>query len=155
MEASNLSWEIEVFRTDDGKSPFVSWVRCLEPDKRATVIAAIEKQLGVLGIDVCRSELGKALGGGLYEFRIRHDEGVVRRKADGKGARKTGQRILLRVFFHVYGAKVILLLGGYDKGRHPSGKRQGKEIERARKSLKVFKGAMNQQRRTHSDRGLR
>ncbi len=42
---------------------------------------------------------------------------------------------MLRVFFHPHGDKLILLLGGYDKGARPSAKRQQAEIEIARKRL--------------------
>ena len=40
------------------------------------------------------------------------------------------QRILLRVFVHFHGSRVILLLGGYDKGKDPSEKKQQREIGR-------------------------
>jgi hypothetical protein len=33
----------------------------------------------------------------------------------------------------------VLLLGGYDKGRDPSDKRQEREIKRARKSLEDWR----------------
>lgn len=44
----------------------------------------------------------------------------------GDVPRATGQRekVLLRVFVHFYGDKVILLLGGYDKGKDPKERRQ-------------------------------
>jgi putative component of toxin-antitoxin plasmid stabilization module len=73
--------------------------------------------------------MGKALGDGLFEFRLREeirDQGVT-------------EKILLRVFFHAYGSKIILLLGGYDKGEHPSPRRQQREIEAARRYLRDFK----------------
>lgn len=49
------------------------------------------------------------------------------------------ERVLLRVFVHFYGDRVVLLLGGYDKGRHPGAKRQQQEIARARRLLAQFK----------------
>jgi hypothetical protein len=39
------------------------------------------------------------------------------------------------VFCHAYGDRVILLLGGYDKGRDPSSRRQEREIALARSRL--------------------
>jgi hypothetical protein len=45
------------------------------------------------------------------------------------------ERILLRVFVHFHGSPVILLLGGYGKGRDPSDRRQQLEIAQARKNL--------------------
>lgn len=47
--------------------------------------------------------------------------------------------MLLRVFFHVYGQKVVLLLGGYDKGKATGDRRQQTEIAIARKRLAAFK----------------
>lgn len=47
--------------------------------------------------------------------------------------------ILLRVFCHAYGDKVVLLLARYDKGDDPSNKRENTEIELARKRLAEFR----------------
>lgn len=44
--------------------------------------------------------------------------------------------MLLRVFFTVVGDKVVLVLGGYDKGKKDSKQRQQSEIALARKRLK-------------------
>jgi uracil-DNA glycosylase len=49
------------------------------------------------------------------------------------------RRPLLRVFCHAYGNKIILLLGGYDKGSAPSAKRQNEEIRIARQRLTEFR----------------
>ncbi len=43
------------------------------------------------------------------------------------------------MFVHFHGKKIVLLLGGYDKGKTPKPKRQQREIERARKLLAQFK----------------
>jgi putative component of toxin-antitoxin plasmid stabilization module len=59
----------------------------------------------------------RPLGDGLFEFRIREPE------------------ILLRVFFTYRRGRIILLVAGYDKGRDPSNKRQQREIAIARKRL--------------------
>jgi putative component of toxin-antitoxin plasmid stabilization module len=69
------------------------------------------------GIGVCGTAFGRQLGGGLFEFRLREGN------------------LLLRAFCHAYGDKVILLLAGYDKSEDPSAKRQQKEIELARRRL--------------------
>lgn len=39
-----------------------------------------------------------------------------------------------------HGSKIVLLFNAYDKGKDPSEKRQAKEIKKARKCLKVWKG---------------
>jgi putative component of toxin-antitoxin plasmid stabilization module len=43
--------------------------------------------------------------------------------------------MLVRIFCHAHGNKLILLLGGYDKAKDPSRKRQQAEIETARRRL--------------------
>jgi hypothetical protein len=47
--------------------------------------------------------------------------------------------MVLRVFCHAHGAKLILLVGGYDKGEHPAPRRQAAEIALARKRLKEWR----------------
>ncbi len=69
------------------------------------------------GIGVCGSAFGRQLGEGVFEFRLR--EGPL----------------LARIFCHAHGARVILLLGAYDKGRDPSRRRQNREIALARSRL--------------------
>lgn len=122
-------YEVEFYETEDGDQPARRWMKEeLTPTKRRAIGTAINRILGQEGITVCETEWGKALGAGLYEFRLRdeiHEHG-------------TTQKILLRVFFHPYGNKIILLLGGYDKGEHPSSKRQQREIAEARKRLADF-----------------
>jgi hypothetical protein len=50
-------------------------------------------------------------------------------------------KVLLRALCHAYGNKVVLLLGGYDKGGDASAKRQQREIATARKRLRAFQAA--------------
>jgi hypothetical protein len=55
--------------------------------------------------------------------------------SSGSGVSAPNERILLRVFCHAYGNKLILLLGGYDKGADTSARRQSDEIAVARARL--------------------
>ena len=90
------------------------------------------------------TEYGKALGGGLYEFRIRWTAAEIRHKVEGLPPGDVGgmaEAILLRVFFCTAGHKIILLLDGYDKGRDSSTRRQQREIARARKLLTAYREA--------------
>jgi hypothetical protein len=96
-----------------------------------------------MGLDVCGTEYGKQLGSGLFEFRIRHDEAVIRGKAREPGKGQRGE-VLLRVFCHAHGQRIVLLLGGYDKGADPSTRRQSREIASARGRLRSFQ--LRQQR---------
>jgi len=127
-----------------GREPLAVFLEGLEPRKRAALVAALSEILAKQGLDVCATEYGKHLGKGLAEFRLRHSyDEIVRRFPDGEvvspPVRQPGVSVLLRVFFHAYGDKRVLLLGGYDKGRRPSRKKQEAEIARARKRLREFK----------------
>lgn len=142
-----MSWTITFFADDEGRQPARRFIEDLDTPKRMAMIAAIECFLEPRGLDVCRTEYGRQLGDSLFEFRLRHDESTVRRKANRPADDVGGStEVLLRLFCHAYGDKVILLLGGYDKGEDPSGRRQSREIERARKHLRSFK--LRQQRQT-------
>ena len=123
---------LEFYVEADGKEVVLSWLRGLSLRKRQVIGAAMNEVLQHLGVDVCSTEFGKQLGQGLFEFRIRQDEDSVRPGVPP-------EKILLRVFCHAYGDKVVLLVGGYDKGEDPSARRQQKEIEVARKRLADWK----------------
>jgi hypothetical protein len=57
-----------------------------------------------------------------------------------RSRRSGNNEILLRVFCHAHGRKVVLLLAGYDKGEEPSPKRQNTEIKRAKQRLTRWRG---------------
>ena len=149
-----MSWTVEFFEDDRGRRPAWEWLHSLESDKRAAAIAAIETYLTVFGLNVCATEHGKQLGAGLFEFRIRHDERVIRGKAGQQAAGKPTE-VLLRIFCHAYGQRIVLLLGGYDKGAAPSKKRQDREIETARRRLRSFQLKQKHWRATQRRRGSR
>ena len=134
-----------VFYADaSGKEPLADFLERLESHKRAALVAALSEILAYQGLDVCATEYRRNLGKGLVEFRLRHSyDEIVRRFPEGRvlspPVRERGGSVLLRVFFHAYCDKLVLLLGGYDKGRRPSKKRQEAEIVRARKRLRAFK----------------
>ncbi len=134
-----MAWNIQFFSEESGRQPAREWLESLLPPKRAAAIAAIEFVLADLGPEVCKTEYGKHLGEGLFEFRIRHDENVIRSKAGQEVSGKEGEPVLLRIFCHAYGDRIVLLLGGYDKGTAPNDRRQQREIETARKRLRSFK----------------
>jgi hypothetical protein len=48
-------------------------------------------------------------------------------------------KILIRIFFHPHGRKLILLLSGYDKAEQSSKTYQNQQIEAARKLLSHWK----------------
>jgi len=96
-----------------------SWLLTeLSAQERRTVGAALYQILQQQhGVGVCGTAFGRQLGRGLFEFRLREGS------------------LLVRIFCHALGDRVILLLGVYDKGRDPSERRQNQEITLARSRL--------------------
>jgi len=132
-------WTIEY---DEGGS-FERFFSSLDEYQRATLVSAIEHVLTPYGVDICQSEWGKNLGGGLFEFRIRRSLSTILgeyapSRSDPHGD-SPDRSVLLRVFCTFHGRRVVLLLGGYDKGRDASDKRQTREIARARKVLGAWR----------------
>ena len=118
------TYTLEFYEDERGDKPVLRWIREeLTLTQRYELGQAMREQLQARGVGVCATEYGKQLGKGLFEFRLR-------RSVDD-----AGEQILLRVFCHAYGNKVVLLLGGYDKGANPSARRQGDEIALARRRL--------------------
>lgn len=142
-------WTPEPFEADDGTIPFERFVARLSEFKFVALDSAIERVLVVRGIDLVRTEWLKPLGDGLHEFRVRHDADEVARMFGGDTPRPRSPRekVLLRVFVHFYGDKIILLLGGYDKADDPNERRQRREIAEARRLLAQFKERQRRQRR--------
>jgi hypothetical protein len=95
----------------------------------------------------------------LAELRLRHDEREVlagHSDTDDEDLPDASpERILLRVFFHAHGNRVILLLSGYDKGRRSSDRHQQTEIERARGYLKEWQAEQARHRRASAPRSPR
>lgn len=133
-------YHIEFYADDDGYEPALAFMQSLTPTKRRAIGVAINEFLGHLGPDVVGTDFGKNLGGGLLEFRVDQDAEQVLRKA-GKSPRPepASGKLLLRVFFHAHGNKLILLLSGYDKGERSSKTHQNAQIELARQYLRHWK----------------
>jgi hypothetical protein len=102
------------------------------------------------GLDVVETEYGKALGDGLYEFRVRWSAAEISHKIAGLPAGDVGaapEDILLRMFFCTAGRKIVLLLNGYDKAQHPGDRWQQREIAKARKLLTAYREAQKRARK--------
>jgi hypothetical protein len=140
MPESRPPYRIEFYEDDDGREPVLIFMQSLTPAKRRAVGVALNEFLAHLGPAVVGTDFGKSLGAGLLEFRVDQDAAQILRKA-GKDPRPEPEpgKILLRVFFHAHGTKVILLLSGYDKGERPSKIHQNAQIEQARQYLKRWK----------------
>ena len=116
-----MPYEIVFYEDENGRKPALEWIRSLDRRKRRVLGTAMAAVLQQQGVSVCGTPFGKQLGNGLFEFRLRDDE------------------LLLRVFCHAYGNRVALLLTGYDKGDDPSPRRQQREIAEARRRLEAWR----------------
>jgi hypothetical protein len=109
--------------------------------KRKALGHAMNTVLQQLGLGVCGTEFGKQLGGGLFEFRLRQD---LRSPA---GAREEAGRIILLVLCRAHGDRLLLLVGGYDNGEHPSPRRQSTKVALARARLKDWQVRLGRDQR--------
>ena len=115
-------FHLEFYEDDNGTMPVLTWLNRLESDDMAKHDAIVYGQQVILareGAGVCGTEFGRTLGKGLYEFRLRHTRDELQIKAEsqqaGSGPSVQPVKVLIRVFFAVYGDRIVLLLGGYDK----------------------------------------
>jgi hypothetical protein len=144
---SGPAWTLE-FYEEGGHEPVLDFLRGLDEFKEQSLAAALRNVLAYEGIGVCASSWGKWVQGapGIFEFRVRHDAATILRERGlpvPEQLSETHIDIVLRVFCHAHGEKVVLLLAGYDKGKEPSAKRQNAEIKRAKQRLMRWK---NQQK---------
>lgn len=112
-------YTIEFFEDDGGRFPVEDWLAGLDDHKQRAALTALQRVLAEQGLDVCKSGWGTSVGDGVYEFRIKKNEAAVLRDAGlevPEDANDDADKILLRIFFHAHGAKLVLLLGGYEQG---------------------------------------
>jgi hypothetical protein len=133
-------WSAEFYEDMGGRHLVKSWMDSLSEEKYAALDAAITYVLEVKGLDLASTVWLTSLRGGLYEFRVRHTaEGILRLYAGaGEEVPKRTSKILLRLFVHFHGSKIILLLAGYDKGANNSSRHQQAQIAAVRKLLTAW-----------------
>lgn len=149
-DGTSDSWTLEVFVDDNGDVPFQRFLDKLSEPKFTAINTALRRVLAARGLDLARTEWLKPIGSGLHEFRVRHNALEINRMLGSTipdGVRP--ESVLLRVFVHFHGSRIVLLIGGYDKGADPSERRQQRAIREARKALEHFK---EQERRTKRTR---
>jgi hypothetical protein len=93
------------------------------------------------GPHVVGTNFGKGIGGGIFEFRLDQDAAQILAR---RGKRPLDEpvepaKILLRVFCHAHGDKIVLLLAGYDKGERSTARHQQEQIELAKVRLRDWK----------------
>jgi hypothetical protein len=138
-------WTLE-FYEEGGREPVLNFLRDLDEFKEQALAAALRNVLAYEGIGVCGSSWGKWIpdAPGIFEFRVRHDAATILRQRGlpvPEQLHESHAGILLRVFCHAHGNKLILLLAAYDKGKAPSATRQNQEIKWAKKRLARWKAA--------------
>lgn len=135
------SWTVEFYEDSNGKRPVETWMSGLSRDEYAALRAAIVHVLEAQGLALASTPWLTALGKGLYEFRVRHDAATIESMYSESGAStsRAPGKILLRVFVHFYGDRIILMLDGYNKGKDSSATRQNREIQQAHKVLRAWK----------------
>lgn len=136
-------WRTEFYEDDAGRRPVEMWMGSLTDAEFMALRAGIVRFLEVHGIGLAATPWLKALGDGLHEFRVRHDASTIEGLAGHEPAEglPTQKKILLRLFVHFHGNKVVLLVHGYDKGSDDSPRQQGREIQEARKRLTGWRAA--------------
>lgn len=142
-------WNLEIHDRPDGSMPYETFRASLDKYTRAALDISVDYILAKQGHNVCASDkFGRNLKRGLYEFKIGKPLATTCNElgiplppqfSDGKP-------VLLRIFFAVEGARIVLLLGGYDKKKDDSDKRQNKEIEVARALLVEHKERQKRER---------
>ena len=134
-------WKIEFYEDVQGRRPVEKWIDGLSDQKAEAVIVALQEVLAVNGINLASGAWLKSLRSGLYEFRIRHSKNEIQGmyKAANRGLVGGAEAILLRIFVAFEGQKLIVLLGGYDKGKNDKQSFQQAQIEIARKRLRDWK----------------
>jgi phage-related protein len=130
-------YDLRFYEEEDGSTPVHDWLLSLPPSQRRAVGSAMERILQRDGIGVCGTEFGKQLGAGLFEFRARISSDDVKRPPAPDEPQPW--KMLVRVFCHAHGDRLILLLAGYDKQREPSKTRQQQEIALARARLQRWR----------------
>jgi len=133
-------YQIEFYEDEAGNEPALVFMRSLPGVKKRAIGVAINEVLQYLGPDVAEGNFGRNLGGGLYEFRLDQDaEQILRRSGKEPRPERDAGKILLRLFFHPHGDKLLLLLSGYDKGERPSRSSQQEQIHEAKAMLNRWK----------------
>jgi hypothetical protein len=73
-------YTLEWYLDESGRNVVHAWITAeLTPVQRRTVGVAMYEILEHLGPDVCDTEFGKNLGGGLMEFRVRQGSDEIRK----------------------------------------------------------------------------
>src|SRR4051794_29845949 len=114
-------WTVEVYEAETGTAPYERFIGELNDLKFARARCGRRARAGCPRFGAGPDGMVEGARRWVHEFRIRHQAGEITRMFGGDaskaGARR--QNVLLRVFVHFHGDRVVLLLGGCDKGDDP------------------------------------
>jgi hypothetical protein len=131
------AYRLEFYADEHGDEPVRRWLKEeLSRTQRLIVGTAMREILEEEGINVCGTEFGKQLGGGVFEFRVR---GRLSDYVDRPRPHAADEKVLLRIFCHAHGERLVLLLAGYDKLANSSKAHQGGQIQVARQRLAAWR----------------
>lgn len=125
------------FYEEDGNEPVLRWMREeLSPSERRALGLAMRHYLQAEGASLSHNKrFCEPVGDGVYEFKLRYNLKDLTRRLK-LPYKRTGSEdtedMMLRVFFHQHGDKVVLLLHGYDKGANPGVRHQQAQIKLAK-----------------------
>lgn len=106
-------YKISIFVTNDGKSPFLTWLESIKDAQTKRRIQVRIDRLAVGNLGDCKS-----IGNNLYELRLFFGSGY-------------------RIYYTTEDDKIIILISGGDKST------QSDDIVKAKKYLKELKGDSN------------
>lgn len=130
-------YHLEFYADENGDQPVLRWLRDeLSRTQRLVVGTAMREVLEEEGMAVCGTPFGRPLGKGLFEFRVGGNVGEF--VEPSAAAPNPDEKILVRVFCHAHGDKLILLLAGYDKLAQSSKAHQNQQIELALSRLRAW-----------------
>jgi hypothetical protein len=112
-----MSWQVTILN----EKKFEKLLGRFRPATRIQISKRVMGSLAEYGPGVVATETGRALGGGLFEFKL-----------------ALPPEVLLRVFFVVKGQSVIVILSAYDKKADDSKTWQNRQILAARKLHKAL-----------------
>src|SRR5256885_16352822 len=102
-------YTLEFFQDEHGGEPVLDWLRRLTPSKRRAIGVAMFEILQYEGPHVVGTNFGKGLGGGIFEFRLDQDAAQVLARKGKRARPEAGEtKILLRVFCHAHGDRIVL-----------------------------------------------
>jgi len=112
----------------------------LPPEVQIVVRGLLLEVLALEGMSLASGTLLKALGSGLWEFRIgRNLKSVLKSVGIALPPNSWNRKVLIRVFCS-FADEGILLLGCFDKLRNGSDRAQNIAIQNARSLLLTFRG---------------